>query len=455
MHGALAGLFCGAQGDDPPGPLEPPALACGDLTQRAPAFFALLDDPAKPLDALRAAVADLAQVQCFDASRPACTDDAQCDGLTCDDGQCACRLPYNALGEVLRAALRGLAAASREPAESAAARCLSVTDAAQLAQPNHLCELKRAWSVLRSQDAVGAFLADPRLSRTLQEISDYSSGKLDGTVHDAIAGTLGRMARRDDLCDPADMATLAEKLLANLTPDLAAQISQTLLALVQDPTLRPFLLALASGGNAQGRQSVIYLAHYFITEISAVSSGAEASQKLQAILDQLVYPAIQNDALKAHIQAVADLLARAISDQLGAFPALQRVVSCAANPAIDTDPDTGKTGEIIGAVYDLLVDPQGVDLPTALGLFQQAVALDQDGQLVRALHGLVLATASDAQALDASRAAVAEALCGPAAVCDGASFVRGMLPALALLVQHGAVQDLLTLLSDVLDGCGK
>jgi hypothetical protein len=159
--------------------------------------------------------------------------------------------------------------------------------------------------------------------------------------------------------------------------------------------------------------------------------------------------------LRGHIQDVADLLARAIADDIGSFPPLQREVACAANPAIDTDPDTGKTGEAIGAAYDLLVDPQGVQIATALDLFQEAMSLDEQGQLVRALHGLVVAMMDDEQALDASRAAAAEALCGPAAVCDGSAFSRGMMPAISLLVQHGAFPDLLTLLSDVLDGCGK
>src|SRR5262249_18505306 len=131
------------------------------------------------------------------------------------------------------------------------------------------------------------------------------------------------------------------------------------------------------------------------------------------------------------------------------------IVGCAANPAIDTDPDRGTTGEMIGAVYDVLTQPHGVDVATALDLLREAAQLDQDGQVVRALHGLVQAIAADEQALDAARAAFAEALCGPAPVCNGSAFSRGMLPALSLLVQRGAVQDLITLLSDVLDGCGQ
>src|SRR6185503_2059542 len=147
MHGVFAGLVCGGQGDDPPGPDSEPVLACADLSKQAPAFFALLDDPSHPLDPLRATVTDLSAVQCFDKSRASCTDDSQCHGLTCDSGLCACLLPYNALGEVLRAGLRGLSAAAIEPPESSSERCVSIAEAAQLATPNHLCELKRAWSV--------------------------------------------------------------------------------------------------------------------------------------------------------------------------------------------------------------------------------------------------------------------------------------------------------------------
>src|SRR5437764_284396 len=123
MHGALAGLLCGAQGDDPP-PDEAPAAHCADPSARAAEFFALLTDPSKPLDALRSTVADLAQVKCFDPSRRACSGDPECGGVQCESGTCACRLPYSALGELLRAGLRGLAAASVEPPESTTARCL-------------------------------------------------------------------------------------------------------------------------------------------------------------------------------------------------------------------------------------------------------------------------------------------------------------------------------------------
>ena len=465
-------LLRGGEGEAAPGPADSPQLACADLTQQAPAFFRLLDDPAKPLDALRATVSDLAQVQCFDAERLTCVNDSQCHGLGCDGGICDCLLPYNALGEVLRAALRGLAAASAEPPESAAQRCVSIAQAAALAQPNHLCELKRAWSVIAAGNGMRALLADPRLALALQQVTAYASGQIDGAVHDGVAGTLGRMARRNDLCDPADMGTLAEKLLANLTPALAAEVSAKLTALVEDPTLRPLLLRLASGGNPQGRASVIYLAHFLISEISAVSTGAEASADLQQLLDDAVFP-LTNAGLRQHIQDAADLLKRALADDVGAFPSLQRVVGCAANPAVDADPVSGVTGEFIGSFYDLLVLPNGIDVPATLSLLSEAVALDQDGQVVRALHGVVAAIRSDEQALDASRAAFAEALCGPAAggagfagdgrspqggaleTCTGEAFARGMLPALSLLVQSGALGDLITLLSDVLDGCGQ
>ena len=46
-----------------------------------------------------------------------------------------------------------------------------------------------------------------------------------------------------------------------------------------------------------------------------------------------------------------------------------------------------------------------------------------------------------------------EALCGPAPVCTGVPFSQGMLPAVSLLVDRGALQDLFTLVTDVLEGC--
>src|ERR1041384_2378884 len=187
---------------------------------------------------------------------------------------------------------------------------------------------------------------------------------------------------------------------------------------------------------------------FFFTEISAVSTGAEASKDLQDILDDAVYPLVNSAELKQHIQDAADLLKRALADDIGAFSALQQVIGCAANPAIDSD-------EFTGSFYDLLVQPEGIEVAAVLDLFREAVSVDEDGQVIRALHGLVAAMVSDEQALDASRAAVAEALCGPEAQCTGAAFAKGMLPAVTLLVERGALGDLLTLLSDVLDGCGK
>ena len=182
---------------------------------------------------------------------------------------------------------------------------------------------------------------------------------------------------------------------------------------------------------------------------------ADGHLAYQDILDKLVYPSVSDDALKEHIQAGADLLGRAIADDVGAFPALQRLVACAADPAIDLDPVSGKNAELIGAVYDLLVSPQGVKVTDELDLVSRLMRLDEDGQLVRAAHGLVAGMASDEQALDAVRAMLAEALCGPGPVCTGAAFSQGLLPALTLLVERGAVQDLFTLVSDVVEGCGK
>jgi hypothetical protein len=452
MNRPLAALFCGGQGTDAPGPVDPPPAACADLSKQAPALFALLNDPGRPLDALRASIGDLNAKQCFDPQRTSCRDDLDCHGAACEDGTCACLLPYNALGEVLRAGLRGLSAAAAEPPESAARQCVSIADAARLAQPNHLCELRRAWSVLSARQ--GGPLSDPRIAATVREVADYASGKADGVVHAALPGTFGRMARHRELCDPADFFSVLEKLLARLNPQLAGQSIGVLDDLVLDHTLRPLLLSLAAGQSAQGRDSVIFLVHFFITEISAVRTGAEASAALQDILDKFVYPAVGSDVLKQHLQAAADLLSRAIADDVGAFPALQRLVACAADPAIDLDPVTKRSGEAIGAVYDLLVQPSGVSVTDELDLLTRLVTLDQDGQVVRAAHGLVAALANDEQALDAVRAALAEALCGPEPACSGTAFAQGMLPAVATLAEHGALQDLFTLLSDVLEGCG-
>ena len=298
-------------------------------------------------------------------------------------------------------------------------------------------------------------LSDPRLAATLREVADYTSGKTDGTVHAAMAGTFGRMALHGDLCDPADFFSVLEKLLAHLTPQSASQATGVLKDLVLDPTLRPLLLSLASGSSAQGRDSVVFLVHFFVGEIAAVQTGAEASAALQDILDQDVYPSVTDDALKAHIQAAADLLGRMIADDVGAFPALQRLVACASNPVVDVDPVSGQSSELIGAVYDLLVSPNGVSVGDELDLVNDLVRLDEDGQVTRAAHGVVLAMLGDAEALDAVRGAAAEALCGPGPVCDGVAFSKGVLPALALLTEHGALLDLVTLLSDVLEGCNK
>lgn len=447
------GVFCGGQGDDPEGPREAPAAACADLTKQAPALFALLNDPQKPLDGLRSTLADLSAEQCLDASRPACTTDDDCGGGACDGAVCACRLSYSPMGEVLRAGLRGLAAAASEPPESAGARCVSRTEAAKLAQPNHLCEVKRAWAVLDAQDGLRALLADPALSRTLRAVADYASGKKDGKVHSALPGTFGRMARNRELCDPANLASLLDKLLLHVTPALATSSTQVLRDLIQDPTLRPLLLTLAAGNHQQGRESIAYLVHFFFQEVTAVKTGSEASQKLQGILEQLVYPSINNAALQAHVQAAADLLKAAIADDIGSFPALQAVIVCTADPAVDVDPVTGQSAELISGVYDLLVDPQGVSVPDGLSLLEALVKLDKDGQLFRALRGLVVAIESDEQALDGMRGAVAEALCGPAESCDGVPFAKGVLPALALLTERGAIGDLLTLIDTLLSGC--
>ena len=416
--------LCGAQGDEPP-PADAPPPLCKRLDQLAPVFFALVRDPSRPLDGLRRTLEELDAPQCLDRT---------------------CARPYRPLAELLRAVLDGLAALAREPREPGTppgARCAATPPPAR----TRACDLRRAFDRALGEDGGRALLADPRLRTVVSALARYAP------EHPEAAAALGRMMKAPDACPPADFLSLAEKLLFHFTPAAAAEVSGTVRALISDPDLRPFIAALTAGGSAPGRASVIFLVHHFVGQARAVARGSEAAARLEEILQRFVYPAVGSDRLRGELAAAFDLFKRAMADEVGAFPALQRLIACADDPSIGG-------GALVGAAYDLLALREadgGIDAATLLGLVDRASAIDADRQLSRAAREIALAIAGDEHAAEAVRGVLAQVLCGSSvfeASCDGRAFAQGLLPAVALLVDRGALADLFVLLDTLLHGCG-
>ena len=452
----LGDLVCGGQGSSAPEPDAPPANACSDVRLVMPGFFKLLDDPSKPLDGLRQAVKALGAPICPAPPR-ACTEGDTCPVGDCGaDGFCPCEHPTSPLADLLVITFKGLnaiAADKVEPGAAPGARCVSTVLAAQLApgQINRMCEVRRMLDVLLQQNGGQTLLNDPNVQTVVVSLLQYLQGKpptsLDGVPHYDLFTTLGRMAQNEGICSPRDAYDTIDKVLLYYTPSKAAADLGALQALLADPTTKDLLKGLSTGGSAQGRASIITLAHTLITSLTGASNGAAATASIDRLLSDVVYPYIDNHypaSFKAKVKAAVAAIEAPLADATGIFPPLQSLLRCVNDPIIDHN------GELIGALYDLISlqlpdGKPGVDLATLIGAVRTLVTLDQTGQVARSLRLIIEGARNDDAATLAVRKLLAQALTP--------EIGKLLLPPLDALVQHQVLGEVLTLLDDLLYSC--
>lgn len=449
----MGDLVCGGQGTDAPEPDAAKANACTDVRQVMPGFFKLLEDPAKPLANLREAVKIIGTPVCMKPRR-ACTSSEQCiEGGDCGaDGFCPCAQSYSPLADLLQITFRGLAAIAKDRDEPGAVggRCLSAAAAASLPPESvsRMCEVRRMLDVLLQQHGGQRVLDDPNVKAVILNLMAYVEGKTDGKEHYDLFTTLGRMAQNPGICSPADAYDLLDRTLAFYTPAKAAQDIGAIQELLADPLTQRFLAGLSNGGAAPGRQTVIVLAHDLLGAITSARSSNEATAQIKMLLDQLVYPYLQQNFPAAFVTKVKNAVNAAIgpdsllSEKAGVFPLAQRLLVCASNPIVDKD------GELIGAIYDLLSRDQangGLDLAPLFGALKTLMTLDTTGQVTRSLRLLIRSARNDDDATDAVRALLAQVLT--------AETGEKLLPPVDALVRNQVLGEVLTLLNDLLYSC--
>jgi hypothetical protein len=474
-------LLCGAEGTPAPEPSPVLPSACQPRAVM-PQFFALVDDPAKPLDGLKQAVAVLATPVCLVPADRSCTSDDQCPVGHCTGidssgkGLCPCQTSYSPLTDVLGVALRGMATIATDTTErdpvTGKLLCLTPSQAQDLpvAQRNRMCELRRMLDVLLLQNGGSNLFNDPGVKRVLLSLLDYVQGKTDGLTHYDLFTGMGRMAAsQTSACDPAQGWKLIDNLLGYLTPAVATQQLGALQVLLADPYTKQFLAEL-TGGGAQGRDNMIVLLHNLMPSLVFAKSGADALAAMDSLLNQLVYGSSSvPQSFKDEVKAVMNGISAMLGDQTGIFPPLAGVLHCiasapvrCADPAQCTCRDDARLGclgtdhhdELVGALYDILSRPEaqgGVDLATLVGALKALVSIDATGQTLRTLRLIVESIQGSPDPTDPheARDAVAALTRDALTAAEGAKLV----PALSILVQNQVVLELFSLLQDLLYTC--
>jgi hypothetical protein len=327
---------------------------------------------------------------------------------------------------------------------------VSAAQAAILAQTNptqinRTCEIRRMLDVLLQQNGGQTLLNDPNVQKVILDLLRYIEGKTDGVPHYDLFTTLGRMAQNPGICAPSDAYNLLDKALAYYTPAKAGQDLGAIQTLLADPITQKFLAGLSTGGSAQGRASVITLAHDLIGTITSAKSGEDATAQIDSILQKVVYPYIEQNygsRYEAEVKAAVAALENAISTPTGIFPYLQNLLVCANNPVIDNN------GELVGALYDLISlqsTTGGIDLATLVGALKTLTTLDSTGQVSRSLRLIIEGARDDDNATEAVRALLAQVLTPDIA--------QKLLPPLDVLVQKQVLGEVITLLDDLLYKC--
>jgi hypothetical protein len=445
-------LVCGGQGSDAPEPQAPQPNACTDLHQVMPGFFKLLNDPSQPLSKLRDVVKTIGTPQCAVPKRSCVTSDDCLAGDCGNDGFCPCTQWYNPLADLLEIVFKALAGIAGDKDEPGAvgSRCVSVAVAATLPanQINRLCEVRRMLDVLLQQNGGQKLLDDPDVQKVLMNLIHYIEGAgtgSDGKPHYDLFTTLGRMAQNPSICSPADAYDLLDNALAYYTPQRAASDLGALQDLLSDPQTKAFLKGLSTGNTAQGRASFITLAKDLLGVVTGAQSGEAATSQIDNLLNQVVYPYLQQNYPQTFVDKVKKAVAAlegALSEQAGLFPILQRLLLCLSNPIIDND------GELLGAAYDLisLQDANGgIDLSTLVGALKTLTTLDSTGQVSRSLRLVIEGARDDEDATDAVRSLLAQVLTP--------DIGQKLLPPLDLLVQNQVLGEVITLLDDLLYKC--
>jgi len=441
--GLVAGLLCARCGADhvnaPPAPAPVVKVMCPSPQTTMPVFFQLLQDPSQPLEGFREVVVALAAGQ---------------------------SVTGNPLGNLLQDVSRGLVSFANDPDESSAGRCLSLPpnlplcDVDTPAAPceNRLCDLRRALDFgVRDQAATPA-LQDltPLIGDVLGYMSN-SGAAATGTTHYELIDVFHRSSENEALCSPANLIEVIDGIILYARQSVSCQPEDScpggiqalaeLKALLADPEIQSFLHTyIQTGATGQGRAAFQALGQFVENDFANMPNDSHYFDGLQTLVND-IDSFLENDPKYANLETEINNLAALGQDFLN--PArpnaiavqLKAVVYCIS--VIDT------TGELTGAIYDLLTLPAssttGLNLVQLVGDIQAVAVLDVNGVLMSALHSVLHSLFDNPMDTEDLRVFLVQVL-----TVDNASII---IPPLITMINDGVVQELVTLIDDLLYGC--
>jgi hypothetical protein len=438
----LAVARCGAENVSAPDldPKDrPQPSTCKSVQEYMPEFFKLLREPNTPLAGLREVVTKLST------------------------GEAAGGNPIAAL---LDGIVRGLTAFTHDPPENDDGQCLTnppplllcaVEAAAGTACENRTCAVRRALDFGVKQESAKAALdaLQPVLGKVLGYIANKGPGS-DGKEHYEGIDVLHRTATEESLCSPANLIDVLDGAVVYFRANAACgkacagyKALGAIKALVNDPALQSFLQTYEDAEQtASGRSAFQKLAKVLGGSLAAMPEDERYFNDIQGLVDQIESFLDKNPdkygQLKSELDdAVAVVKGFLDPQRAGAvLRPLKGVVNCVNK--VDAD------GELVGVFYDLLSKPgdasgQGLDLKEVVTAVDRLAQLDENGVLFGAIHTVLVSTRHDEASMDALRQFLQQVL-----TVDNA---KATMPALQAMVDKGVLNEILTLLDNLLYGC--
>lgn len=442
----LAG--CGAVGT-PSNPEPPePELQCRSLEESLPNFLRLLRDPASPLSGLKFVVTQL------NSGDP--TDVAE-----------------NPIASMLKYSVLGLSQFTKDQPENGNNQCFTLAEyekraasvlplcgvEARLGEAceNRMCVVRRALTLGLQKDGAKSSLdvLEPVLGKVLGYMSNTGPGA-DGKEHYEVIEVLHRTAVNESLCEPKNLVDVVDGIVVYFRnsascgkscPGLLA--AEALEKLVRDPELQALLNTFESAeSDGSGREAFQALGRVLGPALASMPEDDSYFQPIQRVIN-LLYSFMDGkpryDRVRGLIEEVVVVLKGLLDpNRPGAIlKPFKAVMNCVNR--LDEEQ------ALVGAAYDLLSrsgdDGQGLDVDELVTTLADMVRLDANGVFFTALHSVLATLSQDEPALEAVRQFLVQV--------QTVENARLALPAVQKMVQQGVVEEILSLLNELLYGCKR
>ena len=200
-------------------------------------------------------------------------------------------------------------------------------------------------------------------------------------------------------------------------------------------------------GGGKGRAAFQTLGQLVETAFANMPNDSHYFDEIQTLVTD-VDTFLQNDpAMYGTLQTEVDAIAALAKDFLN--PARPNAVAVQLKAVVNCVSVIDTTGELVGAIYDLLTLPastgQGLNLVELVGDIQAVALLDANSVLMSALHAVLNSTLANTGDTEDLRVFLVQFL-----TVNNASLI---LPPIATMVNDGVVPEFVTLLDNLLYGC--